>query len=212
MHEYQREFIGFALECGALRFGEFELKSGRISPYFFNTGLFNTGRRIAGLGRFYAEAIRASGMQYDVLYGPAYKGIPLVAATAAALWQIARADIPYAFNRKEAKDHGEGGVTVGAPIAGHVLIVDDVISAGTSVRESIEIIRDAGATPAGVAISLDRQERGQGATSAVDEVRQAFGLEVVSIVSLGTLITYLEASQAEALHPIRAYREAYGVA
>ena len=191
MDEYQHEFISFALECAALRFGRFERKSGRISPYFFNTGLFNTGRRLSALGRFYAEAIHASGIRFDVLYGPAYKGIPLVAATSGALWEVAAIDTPYAFNRKEVKDHGEGGITVGAPVEGQVLIVDDVISAGTSVRESLEIIRTAGATPAGVVISLDRQERGRGDKSAIQEVQDEFGLTVLSVATLETLVAYL---------------------
>ncbi len=212
MDEYQHEFISFALECGALRFGRFELKSGRISPYFFNTGLFNTGRRLSALGRFYAEAIHASGIRFDVLYGPAYKGIPLVAATSAALWEVAAIDTPYAFNRKEVKDHGEGGITVGAPVEGQVLIVDDVISAGTSVRESLDIIRTAGATPAGVVISLDRQERGRGDKSAIQEVQDEFGLTVLSVATLETLVAYLKETGAEALSDIEEYRRIYGVA
>ena len=212
MDEYQHEFISFALECGALRFGRFELKSGRISPYFFNTGLFNTGRRLSALGRFYAEAIHASGIRFDVLYGPAYKGIPLVAATSAALWEVAAIDTPYAFNRKEVKDHGEGGITVGAPVEGQILIVDDVISAGTSVRESLDIIRTAGATPAGVVISLDRQERGRGDKSAIQEVQDEFGLTVLSVATLETLVAYLKETGAEALSDIEEYRRIYGVA
>ena len=212
MDEYQHEFINFALECGALRFGRFELKSGRISPYFFNTGLFNTGRRLSALGRFYAEAIHASGIRFDVLYGPAYKGIPLVAATSGALWEVAAIDTPYAFNRKEVKDHGEGGITVGAPVEGQVLIVDDVISAGTSVRESVDIIRTAGANPAGVVISLDRQERGRGDKSAIQEVQDEFGLTVLSVATLETLVAYLKVTGAEALSNIEEYRRTYGVA
>jgi len=212
MDEYQHEFISFALECGALRFGRFELKSGRISPYFFNTGLFNTGRRLSALGRFYAEAIHASGIRFDVLYGPAYKGIPLVAATSGALWEVAAIDTPYAFNRKEVKDHGEGGITVGAPVEGQVLIVDDVISAGTSVRESVDIIRTAGANPAGVVISLDRQERGRGDKSAIQEVQDEFGLTVLSVATLETLVAYLKVTGAEALSDIEEYRRTYGVA
>ncbi len=212
MDEYQHEFINFALECGALRFGRFELKSGRISPYFFNTGLFNTGRRLSALGRFYAEAIHASGIRFDVLYGPAYKGIPLVAATSGALWEVAAIDTPYAFNRKEVKDHGEGGITVGAPVEGQVLIVDDVISAGTSVRESVDIIRTAGANPAGVVISLDRQERGRGDKSAIQEVQDEFGLTVLSVATLETLVAYLKVTGAEALSDIEEYRRTYGVA
>ena len=171
-------FIDLCLELGVLRFGEFTLKSGRISPYFFNAGLFSTGRAIAGLGRHYADALVASGLQYDMLFGPAYKGIPLVTTTAAALAQHHGVDRPFAFNRKEAKDHGEGGTIVGAKLAGRVLIVDDVITAGTAIRESVEIIRRAGASPAGVLIALDREERGQGERSAVQEVEQGLGLPV----------------------------------
>ncbi|OGI39609.1 MAG: orotate phosphoribosyltransferase, partial [Candidatus Muproteobacteria bacterium RBG_16_64_10] len=162
MKDYQREFLDFAVECQALRFGEFTLKSGRVSPYFFNTGLFNTGAKLARLGRFYARAIRDSGVAFDMLFGPAYKGVPLACATAMALAESGDRDVPYAFNRKEAKKYGEGGVVVGHPLTGRVLIIDDVISAGTSVRESVEIILAAGAVPAGVAIAIDRQERGEG--------------------------------------------------
>ncbi|MEW8211242.1 MAG: orotate phosphoribosyltransferase, partial [Candidatus Thiodiazotropha taylori] len=176
MQDYQREFLDFALDVEVLRFGEFTLKSGRVSPYFFNAGLFNTGASLARLGRYYAQAIVDSGIEFDVLYGPAYKGIPLAAVTAAALYDQHGLDLPYAFNRKEAKDHGEGGVIVGHPLEGRIIIIDDVISAGTSVRESVEIIKHEQATPAGVVIALDRQERGQGERSAIQEVEADYGL------------------------------------
>lgn len=213
MKDYQREFLDTALACQALRFGSFTLKSGRVSPYFFNSGLFDTGARLARLGRFYAAAIVESGVRFDMLYGPAYKGIPLASAVAIAFADHWRRDVPYAFNRKEAKDHGEGGIIVGSPLRGNVLIIDDVISAGTSVRESLEIIRGAGAVAAGVAIALDRQERGQGALSAVQEVEREFGLRVVSVVDLDTLLAYLKQKEdlQEHLQAIGAYRERYGV-
>jgi orotate phosphoribosyltransferase len=212
MQDYQREFLDFALDVGVLRFGEFTLKSGRISPYFFNAGLFNTGASLARLGRYYAQAIIDSGIEFDVLYGPAYKGIPLAAATAAALYDHHAIDIPYAFNRKEAKDHGEGGIIVGHPLQGRVLIIDDVISAGTSVRESVETIQAEQATPAGVIIALDRQERGQGQRSAIQEVESDYGMPVSAIVRLQQLIEYLrEKNDLAALERIEAYREAYGV-
>jgi len=211
--DYQREFLDTALACQALRFGSFTLKSGRVSPYFFNSGLFDTGARLARLGRFYAAAIVESGVRFDMLYGPAYKGIPLASAVAIAFADHWRRDVPYAFNRKEAKDHGEGGIIVGSPLRGNVLIIDDVISAGTSVRESLEIIRGAGAVAAGVAIALDRQERGQGALSAVQEVEREFGLRVVSVVDLDTLLTYLKQKESlqQHLRAIGAYRERYGI-
>lgn len=213
MQNYQQEFIEFALDIGVLRFGEFTLKSGRISPYFFNAGLFNTGSSIAKLGRYYAQAIVDSGIAFDMLYGPAYKGIPLATATVVALADHHGKDIPYAFNRKEAKDHGEGGVIVGAPLQGKVLIIDDVISAGTSVRESVDIISANQATPAGVVIALDRQEKGQGETSAIQEVEKNYGLNVASIIRLELLIEYLESQQQmkDALQAIYAYRQQYGV-
>ena len=213
METYQQEFIQFALKIGVLRFGEFVLKSGRKSPYFFNAGLFNSGGSLAQLGRYYAQAIVDSGIQFDVLYGPAYKGIPLAAATAIALAEQHGIDTPYAFNRKEAKDHGEGGVIVGSPLQGKVLIIDDVISAGPSVRESIDIIAANDAEPAGVVIALDRQEKGQGDTSAIQEVEKNFGLKVVSIIQLQLLIEYLERQpeMQESLEAIYAYRETYGV-
>ena len=213
MHEYQREFLSFAIETEVLRFGEFTLKSGRQSPYFFNAGLFNTGSRLARLGRFYAAAIVASGIEFDVLFGPAYKGIPLAAAAAIALADHHGRDVPYCFNRKEAKDHGEGGNLVGAPLKGRALIIDDVITAGTAIRESLDIINAAGATAAGVVIALNRQERGQGARSAIQEVEQDLGIRVVSIAALDQLVEYLETQpdRATQVAAIRAYRAEYGV-
>jgi orotate phosphoribosyltransferase len=214
MKDYQREFLDFALACEALKFGEFTLKSGRVSPYFFNTGLFDTGLKLAKLTRFYAQAIVESGVSFDLLYGPAYKGIPLAAATAVQLAEHFGRDVPYAFNRKEAKKHGEGGVLVGHALTGrHALIVDDVISAGVSVRESVEIIRNAKATPVGVAIAIDRQERGAGALSAVQEVEKEFGLRVIAIATLDTLFKYLEAKGDGArthLTAVEVYRRQYG--
>ncbi|HUO96090.1 MAG TPA: orotate phosphoribosyltransferase [Steroidobacteraceae bacterium] len=217
MHGYQRDFLELALKHGVLRFGRFTLKSGRESPYFFNAGLFDTGAAIAGLGRAYAAALAGSGIGFDILFGPAYKGIPLVTATAAALAEHERRDVPYCFNRKEAKDHGEGGRIVGRALAGRVLIVDDVITAGTAIRESIELIRAAGAMPAGVLLALDREERGrESARSAVQEVRADFNLPVVSILTLTDLIAGLEAGvsgvPAGALADLRAYRTRYGAA
>lgn len=213
MHDYQRELLSFATEIGALRFGEFTLKSGRQSPYFFNAGLFNTGGRLARLARAYAQAIVASDIPFDILYGPAYKGIPLAAATAVALATEHGRDTPYAFNRKEAKDHGEGGAIVGTPLEGRVLIIDDVITAGTSVRESVDIIRAAGAHPAGVLIALDRQERGLDDRSAVQEVRDTYGMPVQSILTLQDLIAYLGESSTEAglVEAMQDYRARYGV-
>lgn len=212
MQDYQREFISFAIDKGVLRFGEFTLKSGRLSPYFFNSGLFNTGGSLARLGRYYAQAIVESGVEFDMLFGPAYKGIPLVAAIGTALAEHHGRDVPYCFNRKEAKDHGEGGMTVGAELSGKVLIVDDVISAGTSVRESVAIIEAAGAKPAGVAIALNRQERGAGATSAIQEIEQQYAMPVVSIVKLDDLLAYLGEQPGMQSHlvAVRAYRERYG--
>ncbi|MDN3516333.1 orotate phosphoribosyltransferase [Aquisalimonas lutea] len=214
MEPYQQEFLDFALERNVLRFGEFELKSGRISPYFFNAGLFNTGRSLAALGRYYARAIMASGIAFDMLFGPAYKGIPLASATAVALADEHGRDVPWAFNRKEAKDHGEGGSIVGAPLAGRVLVIDDVISAGTSVSESAALIRAAGAEFAGVAIALDRKERGSGEASAVDQVRQNHGVPVAPIVDLDDLVQWLteRGDHDASLADIRAYRQRYGAA
>ncbi len=212
MLDYQRDFLKFALDVGVLRFGEFVLKSGRHSPYFFNAGLFNSGARLARLGRCYASAIIESGIGFDLLYGPAYKGIPLAAVTCAALADHHGRDLPYAFNRKEVKDHGEGGDIVGSPLQGRVLIIDDVISAGTSVRESVEIIRRHGAEPAGVVIALDRQEQGQDRRSAVAQVESDMGIQVAAIVRLEHLIEYLGAQPGNeaTLERIRAYRARYG--
>lgn len=206
------EFIAFAVETGVLRFGEFKTKAGRLSPYFFNAGLFNDGASLNRLTDFYARTILAAELPCDVLFGPAYKGIPLVAGTAIALAQKGR-NLPYCFNRKEAKDHGEGGTLIGAPLAGRVLIVDDVISAGTSVRESVDLIRAAGATPSGVVIALDRMERGQGALSAVQEVQQTYGIPVVAVATLDDLLAYLggRPELAQNLHAVFQYRQQYGI-
>jgi orotate phosphoribosyltransferase len=212
MQDFRRDFLDFALERGVLRFGEFTLKSGRISPYFFNAGLFDTGGALARLGRFYAQAIVEADIDFDVLYGPAYKGIPLAAVTAAALFEHHGIDKPYAFNRKEAKTHGEGGRIVGHPLEGRILIIDDVITAGTAIRESMDIIAAEGATPAGVVIALDRQERGQGERSAIQEVEADYGIPVAAIARLEDLIGYLEQRGDEQdLERVRAYRERYGV-
>ncbi|MEJ5209941.1 MAG: orotate phosphoribosyltransferase [Burkholderiales bacterium] len=212
MEDFRQEFIEFALQKQVLLFGEFKTKAGRLSPYFFNSGLFNDGASLGRLGRFYAKAIVASQLGFDMLFGPAYKGIPLVAAIAIALADMGR-NLPFAFNRKEAKDHGEGGRIVGAPLKGRVLIADDVISAGTSVRESVSLIRDQGATPCGVVIALDRQERGQGALSAVQEVERDYGIPVIAIATLDDLIAYLRRQPAHAadLARVLAYREQYGI-
>jgi orotate phosphoribosyltransferase len=210
--ELSRDFIAFACALGVLRFGEFKTKAGRLSPYFFNAGLFNDGAALSRLCDFYARRILAAGVQFDVLFGPAYKGIPLAAGTAMALAGLGR-NTPYAYNRKEAKDHGEGGTLVGASLKGRVLIIDDVISAGTSIRESVDLIRQAGATPAAVVIALDRQERGQGTRSAVQEVEQNFGIPVIGVASLTDLIEYLSGHPEleNKLAAVRAYRVRYGV-
>jgi orotate phosphoribosyltransferase len=211
---YQSEFLDLCVELGVLRFGSFTLKSGRESPYFFNAGLFNTGAAIAAVGRAYAAALAASGMKFDMLFGPAYKGIPLVTITAAALAERHALDMPFAFNRKEAKDHGEGGMIVGSPLQGRVLIIDDVITAGTAIRESIDIIRGAGATPAGVLLALDRQERASGGDfSAVQEVRSQYQIPVISVVNLADLMHHVsKAGEAGDLSSMRRYRERYGLA
>ena len=213
MQAYQREFIQFALERGVLRFGEFTLKSGRVSPYFFNAGLFDSGLALAKLGRFYAQALVDSGLSYDVVFGPAYKGIPLAATTAVALAEHHQRDTPWCFNRKEAKDHGEGGTLVGAPLAGKVIIVDDVITAGTAIREVMHIINNQGAQAAGVLIALDRQERGTGALSAIQEVERDFNMPVISIVSLQQVLEYLaeSAELKQYLPAVERYREDYGI-
>ncbi len=211
--DFSRDFIALACRKGVLRFGSFVTKAGRNSPYFFNAGLFDDGASFRELCGYYARAIRASGVTCDMLFGPAYKGIPLVAGTAIRLAEEG-VGLPFAFNRKEAKDHGEGGMLIGAPLAGRVLILDDVISAGTSVRESVDIIRAAGATPAGVVIALDRMERGKGELSAVQEVRDTFGIPVIAVATLDDLIAYLADSPqlAANLDAVQAYRETYGIA
>jgi len=213
MKAYQREFIEFALEKEVLKFGEFTLKSGRKSPYFFNAGLFNTGSDLAKLGRFYAAALADSGIQFDVLFGPAYKGIPIATTTAVALADHHDIDTPYCFNRKEAKDHGEGGNLVGSALEGRIMLVDDVITAGTAIRESMEIIKANGADLAGVLVAIDRQEKGKGELSAIQEVERDFGCAVISIVSLTDLITFLEekGDNGEHLEAVKAYRAEYGI-
>ena len=212
MHAYRQDFIRFAVEQQVLRFGEFQTKAGRLSPYFFNSGLFQDGAALHQLCQFYAQAIFASKVEFDMLFGPAYKGIPLVAGTAIALAEQGR-NVPYCFNRKEAKDHGEGGTTIGAALQGRVLIIDDVISAGTSVRESIELIRAAGATPCGVVIALDRMEQGQGEHSAVQEVQRIHSIPVVSIAALDDLLGYLQdqPEMVQNLQAVQSYRDRYGV-
>ena len=212
MDTFRQDFLRFALECDVLRFGEFKTKSGRLSPYFFNSGLFNTGESLAKLGRYYAEAALASGIPFDMTFGPAYKGIPLVSALAIGLAEKGH-NLPYSFNRKEAKDHGEGGLIVGAPLTGRVLIVDDVITAGTSVRESVQLIREHGAEPAGVLIMLDRMERGTGTLSAVQEVTAQFGIPVIAIAALPDVLALVSANNAliEFRGKIEVYRGKYGV-
>ena len=217
MSAFHQDFIRFAINLGVLRFGEFKTKAGRLSPYFFNSGLFQDGAALRELCQFYAQAILASGLEFDMLFGPAYKGIPLAAGTAIALAEQGR-NVPYCFNRKEAKDHGEGGVTVGAKLQGRVLVIDDVISAGTSVRESVDIIRGAGATPCGVVIALDRMERGQtaqgiAALSAVQEVEKDFGIRVISIAALDDVLDYLHGhpDMVQYLGAVQLYRNQFGV-
>ena len=211
MQAYQSEFIDLARRCDVLKFGEFTLKSGRISPYFFNAGAFSSGAALAALGRCYAQCIVDAGVHFDILLGPAYKGIPLAAATAVALADHHGRDVPFAYNRKEAKAHGEGGVLVGAPLRGRVLVIDDVITAGTAVREVILMIRNAGAELAGVVIGLDRQERGAGELSAVQQVQQSEGVPVFSIINMGHIIASLEAADQGPLLAMREYRNRYGV-
>lgn len=213
MNDTRQEFIEFAMRHDVLRFGEFKLKSGRVSPYFFNAGLFNTGEALAGLGRFYAQAILEADIGFDMLFGPAYKGIPLAAAAAIALAEDHGRDVPWAFNRKEAKDHGEGGDIIGAPLEGRVLIVDDVITAGTAVGEAVTTIKAHGAEPCGVIVCLDREERGDGERSALDEAASRHGLRAVAVAGLADLLTHLRGrpEMAESLASLEAYRARYGV-
>ena len=213
MQDYQRDFIKFAIEKGVLKFGEFTLKSGRVSPYFFNAGLFNTGFAISKLGQFYAAAIVASGLEFDVLFGPAYKGIPLSITASIALAEDYERDYPWCFNRKEAKDHGEGGVLVGSPLKGDVLIIDDVMTAGTAIREVMQIVKAEKAITAGVIIALDRQERGKGELSAIQEIEEEFKMPVLSIISLDMILQYLsEDKTLQAYLPaVQKYREQYGI-
>ncbi len=213
MKAFQREFIEFAIERGVLKFGEFTLKSGRKSPYFFNAGLFNKGRDLARLGRYYAAALNDAGIEFDVLFGPAYKGIPIATTTAVALADHHDVDTPYCFNRKEAKSHGEGGNLVGSPLNGKVMLVDDVITAGTAIRESMTLIEQNDATLAGVLIALERQERGQGELSAIQEVERDFSTQVVAIVSLADVVTYLseKGGYDDSITAINTYRENYGI-
>ncbi|KKO46231.1 orotate phosphoribosyltransferase [Arsukibacterium ikkense] len=213
MKQFQRDFIEFALARQVLKFGSFTLKSGRTSPYFFNAGLFNTGSDLAKLGRFYAAALQDAAIEFDVLFGPAYKGIPIATTTAVALADHYNRDVPYCFNRKEAKAHGEGGNVVGSPLQGRIMLVDDVITAGTAIRESMQLIQAQGAELSGVLVALDRQERGQGELSAIQEVERDFNTRVVAIVSLPDLISYLadKPEMAEHLDAVKAYRAQYGV-
>lgn len=216
MKNHQREFIALAIKYQALRFGEFTLKSGRVSPYFFNAGLFHSGAALAHLGRLYAEAIVQAGLEFDMVFGPAYKGIPLAATTVVALADHHGRDYPYAYDRKEAKDHGEGGLVVGAPLQGRVLIIDDVISAGTATRQTVSLLQAHNAEPAGVVVGLNRQERGTGQLSAIQEIEQAFSIPVISIAAVDHIIAYLEEEQgleerADKAAQIRAYRARYGV-
>ena len=212
MEQYQKDFVDFTLETGVLKFGEFTLKSGRISPYFFNAGLFNKGSHLSELGKFYAQAIEVSALKFDVLFGPAYKGIPLAAAVSIALNDSFNHNVPYSFNRKEAKDHGEGGSIVGHPLEGDILIIDDVITAGTAIREAQDIIQNCGANAKGVIVALDRQEKGKGEFSAIQEVEQIFGITVLSIINLSHIIDYLKISDdSKILAKIQSYRTQYGI-
>jgi len=212
MEQYQKDFVDFTLETGVLKFGEFTLKSGRISPYFFNAGLFNKGSHLSELGKFYAQAIEASSLKFDVLFGPAYKGIPLAAAASIALNDSFNHNVPYSFNRKEVKDHGEGGSIVGHPLEGDILIIDDVITAGTAIREAQDIIQNCGANAKGVIVALDRQEKGKGDLSAIQEGEQIFGIIVLSIINLSHIIDYLKASNdSKILTKIESYRSQYGI-
>ena len=212
MEQYQKDFVDFTLETGVLKFGEFTLKSGRVSPYFFNAGLFNTGSHLSELGKFYAQAIEASDLKFDVLFGPAYKGIPLASAASIALNDSFNRNVPYSFNRKEAKDHGEGGSIVGHPLEGDILIIDDVITAGTAIHEAQEIIQSSGATAKGVIVALDRQEKGKGELSAIQEVEKVFGIRVLSIISLSHIIDYLKSNNdSKILTQIESYRSQYGI-
>ena len=212
MEQYQKDFVDFTLATGVLKFGEFTLKSGRISPYFFNAGLFNSGSHLSQLGIFYAKAIEASGLKFDVLFGPAYKGIPLATTTAIALNDSLGKNIPYSFNRKEAKDHGEGGSIVGHPLEGDILIIDDVITAGTAIREAQDIITANGAKTKGVIVALDRQEKGNSELSAIQEVEEIFGVKVLSIINLSHIVDYLKDSKdEETLLRIEHYRSQYGI-
>jgi len=212
MEQYQKDFVDFTLETGVLKFGEFTLKSGRVSPYFFNAGLFNTGSHLSELGKFYAQAIEASGLMFDVLFGPAYKGIPLAAATSIALNDSFNKNIPYSFNRKEVKDHGEGGSIVGHPLEGDILVIDDVITAGTAIREAQDIISSNGAITKGVIVALDRQEKGNSELSAIQEVEQIFGVSVISIINLSHIIEHLKSvNNEQILQKIESYRSQYGI-
>ncbi|MEX2488176.1 MAG: orotate phosphoribosyltransferase [Pseudomonadales bacterium] len=212
--DYQREFLDFAIDHDILQFGRFELKSGRISPYFFNAGLFNTGATLGRVGEYYAEALARSGLTYDMLFGPAYKGIPLVTATAIALARNRNVDVPYAFNRKEEKDHGEGGNLVGAPLKGNVVIVDDIITAGTAIRESMAVVQNNGARPVGVLVGIDRQERGTGQLSAIQEIERDYGVVVIRVIGFDDIVEYIRGQEhlQEQLRSMEIYRNEYGIA